>query len=404
MSGKRAKAVRLDRRKRMALSLRGFLEQIPDPRARRGVRYSLADMLTMMVIGMLWGARSATKIHDVLVYHKRKLSGLAGITRIPSHDRFSAIMRQLDHNLLADALVRWVQTILEDFECGLVCLDGKTTRAAGERRKNGKSTLNRYVLNAYDTKSGLAIGQLKVNAKSNERTHYVPLLKLLDVAGALICADAAATTRKVAAEIIAMGADYLLPVKDDQKSLKEEIADHVDFLMAEGKGEVFDTGCEKAHGRLERRIVYCAVIKGTDLTPEGWDSVATVISVRRVTEEMTTGNASDTTTFYISSVEMPSAEKVCTLVRSYWGVENRLQYRLDGVEILEDRHNARKGHALENWAALRKFIFNLCVLETLEKGPSPSGGPRCPGDWFSANGRRTKSLIFGPTPHLVANC
>ena len=67
-------------------------------------------------------------------------------------------------------------------------------------------------------------GQEKTDAKSNEISAIPLLLERLHLTGALVTIDAMGTQTKIAETILARGADDLLALKDNQRSLAEEVA------------------------------------------------------------------------------------------------------------------------------------------------------------------------------------
>ena len=70
-----------------------LLEQVPDPRCSRGVRYPFAALLLMCIYGVLAGNSEGTEIAYYVElnfdYFKEKL----GIEHVPSHDTFSRVLR-----------------------------------------------------------------------------------------------------------------------------------------------------------------------------------------------------------------------------------------------------------------------------------------------------------------------
>ena len=61
--------------------------------------------------------------------------------------------------------------------------------------------------------------------------------------------------------------------------------------------------------------------------------------------------------FYISSLAAEAPE-VIGLIRSHWGIENRLHWVLD-VVFREDESRIRRDHGAQNMAILRKLALNL---------------------------------------------
>jgi predicted transposase YbfD/YdcC len=100
----------------------------------------------------------------------------------------------------------------------------------------------------------MSIGQVKVNAKSNEITAIPELLELLDVKGCLITIDAMGCQKKVAQKIVSKGADYLLAVKGNQGKLEAKFDEYFDVNMLQSfDGDSYSTQ-EKSHGRKETRL------------------------------------------------------------------------------------------------------------------------------------------------------
>jgi hypothetical protein len=61
-----------------------------------------------------------------------------------------------------------------------------------------------------------------------------------------------------------------------------------------------------------------------------------------------------------------------TVVRSHWGIENRLHWVLD-IAFAEDHCRVRKDNGQENFAILRHIALNLLKLEKTSKRRSIRG-------------------------------
>ena len=79
-----------------------------------------------------------------------------------------------------------------------------------------------HLVQAFEPRAGLALGQVKVDGKPNEITAIPKLLEILDLAGRTAAADAMHTRREVSAQIVEKGGEYVLPVKGNQKTLRED--------------------------------------------------------------------------------------------------------------------------------------------------------------------------------------
>ena len=77
-----------------------------------------------------------------------------------------------------------------------------------------------------------------------------------------------------------------------------------------------------------------------------------MVRVRETVAKTTTETA-----YYLLSTHL-SAERLNEVVRSHWGVENRLHWRLD-VVMNEDQARNRLGDGPENLAVLRHMALNV---------------------------------------------
>lgn len=76
---------------------------------------------------------------------------------------------------------------------------------------------------AWAGSSGLVLGQVKVEAKSNEITALPVLLELLNLSGAVVTADAMGCQKTMAAQVQEQGGDYVLALKDNHPLLHNEV-------------------------------------------------------------------------------------------------------------------------------------------------------------------------------------
>lgn len=93
---------------------------------------------------------------------------------------------------------------------------------------------------------------------------------------------------------------------------------------------------------------------------EGLQSIGLVESVRKIGDQTTTSKR-----YYLNSFAS-DAHLLAHVVRSHWGVENRLHWVLD-VGFREDDCPIHSDHAPENLAQLRKMSLNLLSQEKTAK-------------------------------------
>ena len=107
---------------------------------------------------------------------------------------------------------------LEDLE--VIAIDGKTLR--GSRKQGAK---NAHLLSALSQRTGLVLGQVAVDDKTNEITAVLELLANIVLQGKVVTTDALLTQHKIVKTIVEGGGDYLLVVKDNQPLLRGDIQD-----------------------------------------------------------------------------------------------------------------------------------------------------------------------------------
>src|SRR5262249_57007602 len=132
-----------------------------------------------------------------------------------------------------------------------VHMDGKALR--GSRcAARGLGAL--HLVSAWASQQGLTLGQVAVDAKSNEITAIPLLLDLLDLRDKVVTMDAAGCQKDVAAQIIEGGGDYVLAVKDNQPTLHAEVEQAFEAALESDDPRLRQHTAEEAgHGRQERR-------------------------------------------------------------------------------------------------------------------------------------------------------
>lgn len=91
-----------------------------------------------------------------------------------------------------------------------------------------------HLVAAYTHHAGAILGQLRTGGKGQELAAAQALLAQVPFAGRLVTTDALLTQRAVAAQIVAGGGDYLLPVKENQPSLQADLAEACSPLAGDG--------------------------------------------------------------------------------------------------------------------------------------------------------------------------
>ncbi len=325
--------------------LRKRMSAIEDPRHPSYVKYSLADILIIVMCGVLSGLDT---LGDLVIYAKSKKEFLRkelGIERVPSKATFARVLSIVDGKKAGDIILDIIRTRFGTAG-EVVAVDGK---AICSTAKPGNPHSALQILSAYVTSSGVVLAQEAIHEKTNEIPVFQEMLTCLDIEGKTITADAMHCQRETCRKVIQRKGDYLFGLKENQPSLLEDVR-----LFFEGADkqamDSFQT-VEKNAGRIEKRI--CRKIKDISwLEEHKWPGLHSVFSIERCVEVR--GHSSRETSYYISSRD-DSPEQLMSLAREHWKIE-AMHWLLD-VTFSEDNSRLLCENANRTMNALRKFAL-----------------------------------------------
>ena len=272
---------------------------------------------------------------------------------IPSSSTFERVFAGLSPAGLQSCLLRWLHGCAGPLDLGHIAIDGKTLRGSG-----GQGLGALHLVSAWATAAQLSLGQVAVDTKSNEITAIPLLLRLLDLRGALVTIDAMGCQKQIAQDIVAGGGDYVLPVKDNQKGLADDLL--ATFLAAAAadfagyEHDVYETE-ERGHGRTEKRSYTVLYDLSGIRDRDAWAKL-TVLGMC-CHERTVAGKTTEETGFFIGSRRV-GAQVYGRALRGHWGIENNLHWQLD-VTFGEDGSRVRERNTAQNLALLRKWALGL---------------------------------------------
>ena len=233
--------------------LTAFLAKVPDPRCEGMCDHNLLDILIIAVCAMICGADEWEDIADFGTCKEDWFRTFLELPRgIPSKYTFRRVFSLLDPVAFEACFTAWVkQTLTELSGCHHLAIDGKAIRGS---KGQGKQAV--HLVSAWSQQLGLVLGQERVDQKSNEITAIPKLLKALELKGCLITLDAIGCQKKVAEECIKQGADYVLAVKGNQKTLYKDIAALFESVETQLQPEQFAESHATGHGRKEHRCCW----------------------------------------------------------------------------------------------------------------------------------------------------
>jgi predicted transposase YbfD/YdcC len=318
-------------------------------------------VLLLSLLAVLAGAETFV---DIARFGGKKLALLRRFRPFragtPSHDHLGDIFATLDAEQFQRCFVAWVAS-LSGVPAGVIAIDGKTVRRSGQKR-GGKAPI--HMVSAFAARQRLVLGQVKVAEKSNEIVAIPKLLDMLAIERAIITIDAMGCQRDIAQKIIDKNADYVLALKGNQGSLRDD----VEVFATEQKARGFaDTTISQAttidgdHDRIETRIT--TVIHDVEWLQKrhDWPGLKAVVRVESSREipgsSPGTDKTEQETRFYLTSLVM-LASLLGPVVRSHWAVENSLHWVMDMV-FRDDECRVRTDHAPANFTTIKQMAHNL---------------------------------------------
>jgi predicted transposase YbfD/YdcC len=337
----------------MAWFARCFTE-LADPRTGNARRHKLLDILTIALTATICGAESCVDFADFARDRRALFEEFLELPGgLPSHDTFSRLFRLLDPTTFASCFARFLEH-LGEIGPGVIAIDGKTLRRSFDNA-TGRSAL--HVVTAFATDRRLVLAQVATPPGANEKLAAREVLRLLDLNGMLVTADAMHCNAQTAALVDQKGGQWLFSLKANCPSMLAGVVEYFDdphIKLAE------HVTVDNDHGRLETRRHRVShevdwLIPGRSESDElRMPGLATIGRIEASVEH--NGQTTTCRRYYLSSARL-SPQCLAEAVRAHWRIE-ATHWILD-TDFREDLARNRADHAPENLAILRKLALNV---------------------------------------------
>ena len=329
-----------------------YFSDVETTKEHNGYFCSVQEALTIVILGSICGLKNVKQIHQ-WASNARVAEFLANhfeIISVPCYYWLMCLLKIIKPKSLNQCFIRWTQSFLPDGMKGYtLSFDGKTIRSTGKMAKYDKPL---HIVSAHVAELGITVGQQTVDEKSNEIPAVRELIGLLNIEGCMIVADALHCQKETAEAVVGSGADYLLSVKDNQLTLKQDVEDYV---MDEYLRETMDTAVtlEKNSGRVERRTAFVTdEIDWLDSRGD-WAGIACIGAIN--TRFSTSKGETDEWHYYISSRSLTAGE-LLKHARLEWSVES-MHWLLD-VHFSEDFCRVEDENVQQTLNMIRKIALN----------------------------------------------
>lgn len=344
-----------------------ILEDVPDPRCTRGVRYRFSHLLLMCVYAVLAGHSAAMEIAYYVELNFDYFRGLLKIEKVPSHDTFSRVLRYTDFEALSSSLGEWLREnfaeVYEKYQDKKALhIDGKAVRGGSEKSKGEKPV---YHLNAMYEGGTIGVEIKRVGEKENEISGLPDYLKQFDLKDTIVTIDAMGCNQTVIKAIQKGGGNYVLPVKENQKRLWGTVKEEIEKIIEKGMWDKLERTevLQKGHGRMEKVVFRMLSDTGFVYEKLGlksfYGTIARIGVMDKTVEMMKEGKEVKTKnrSIFITDVEDMTVGIMQKIRAAHWNIE--MQHWLLDIQLKEDQQTARRDDAVTNGAILRRFCMAL---------------------------------------------
>ena len=374
-------------------SLAAALAAVPDARRRRGRRHELTGVLAIGACACLTGATSYVAIGEWAAAQGRAVldclgEGCSDPDRVlPCEATLRRCLQATDPAALDAAVAGWavgqltaqqalaagatVDLVSADPGRRVIAIDGKTLRGSAPRAtpeqvaaaaQGGGRT---HLVAAYDHASGVTLGQVACApeaGKGGEVAAAKELAAALDDRGLLaesvFTVDAGFTARELAADLRSAGAQWILRIRGNQKTLHSRLK-ALPWAEVPEAARVHSIG----HGRVETRTIRVIDLAGSsDGHGEFFPDARQALKIVR-RRRTRWGRWSVQTVYAITSLDSRAAGPalLACWVRGHWRIEAGLHWVRD-VTFGEDHSQVRTGQGPTNLACLRTLAINALRL------------------------------------------
>ena len=332
-----------------------YFKDLPDRRQAGKVTYPLDEILLLSLLAVLAGAETFV---DMARFGDKKLDLLRRFRPFrdgtPAHDHLGDIFATLDAQAFQRCFVAWVAALTKT-PAEVIAIDGKTLRRSYQK-KGSKQPI--HMVSAFAARQRLVMGQVAVAEKSNEIVAIPALLDMMSIEGAVVTIDAMGCQRSIASKIVDKKADYILALKGNQGTLRDD----VELFAKEQKTNGFKDATisrhetvDGDHGRIETRTY--TVIHDVEWLQErhDWPGLQGVVMVESQRE--IDGRTTRETRFYITSLVL-LANMIGPMIRDHWAIENGLHWVMDMV-FRDDECRMRAENAPANFTTIKHMAQNL---------------------------------------------
>jgi len=336
--------------------------------------HKMETIIYVSIAAVICGAQSWNEIEEFgnikFDFFKSRIPDLEFI---PSHDTFNRFFSIIKPEYFELIFRNWVKQVCKEVK-GVVAIDGKLMRGSSkcdDEHTTGKEGFKLWMVSAWSAANGVSLGQVKVDEKSNEITAVPLLIHALDLEDCIVTIDAMGCQKEITKAIIECGSNYIIALKKNQKKSYEfakEIIDEYENRDIINNRVTRHTSRNKGHGRMETRV--CTAVSYGSIMERMFKNrfmgLKSIVGVKSERIIMATGERTEETRYYITSLGNSNPEKIANAIRQHWSIENNLHWQLD-VTFRED-YSKKIKNAARNFSAVTKMALSVLKNDKTTKG------------------------------------
>lgn len=308
----------------------------------------------LMILGRASKCVGRTEIIEFGRHNLKKFRKMGMLMNgVPSEPTLCRVEKGINDLDMADRMQSLAESFyveLQGGSCGvdIICIDGNAER--GTILNNGR---NPDIVSAYSPAVGITLATEACHEKSNEIKAVPRLIDKIGIGGKIITADAMSMQKDIIEKIRNNGADFLIELKANQRTLRYGVEDR---LKACPPLYSYTEGPELGHGRIETRTY--RIYDGLDIIAdkEKWGGNMTIVEYVSDTVRKSTGSHTSEKRLYVTSLPTDTPQ-LGSIVRTHWSIES-MHWGLD-FNLLQDKIKRKSAKAARNLDTIQRIVYSV---------------------------------------------
>lgn len=370
----------IERNDALIEKIKKYADAVPDYRHPSYTRHLLGDIIMITFFAILG---NANEWEEIETFGRKKEKWLRKYLElpygIPTDDTFRIVIGNINaehfFELAVKLLMQTISGIIglsadepEIHEKAILSVDGKESRSSGRKDTGNGGVRALQTLNVYSSDYGMCLAQKFIKEKTNEISAAQEILKLMDLKGTIVTADAMNCQKGTVSAVVGGKGDYVLALKGNQPLLYGEVQaffDGTELERIRKSGNGYKKTVEKEHGGVAHREYYITEDVGWYADRKEWEKLK---SFGMVHKRLAKGEAEEEEyRYYICSIGA-DVEEFERAARGHWKVENSLHWQMD-FTFRDDKNTSMAKTGAKNLQIMKKIVMAVLgmVKESYKK-------------------------------------